>query len=83
MLRKIHGTNFIHIKFLDRPNIKCQNRPVLPPAQVFYFNGQALHLFTLYPRNSRSVSKVRLNAYYRSTLSVSLSLSQLSKHYSP
>jgi hypothetical protein len=43
MLRKIHGTNFVHIKFLDRPNIKCQNRPVLPPAQVFYFNGQALH----------------------------------------
>jgi hypothetical protein len=42
MLRKIHGTNFIHIKFLDRTNIKCQNGPVLPPAQVFYFNGQAL-----------------------------------------
>jgi hypothetical protein len=43
MLRKIHGTNFFHIKLLDRPNIKCQNKPVLPPAQVFYFNGQALH----------------------------------------
>jgi hypothetical protein len=38
-----HGTNFFHIKFLDRTNIKCQNRPVLPPAQVFYFNGQALY----------------------------------------
>jgi hypothetical protein len=25
-----------------RNNIKCQNGPVLPPAQVFYFNGQAL-----------------------------------------
>jgi hypothetical protein len=42
MLRKIHGTNFFNIKFLDRPNVKCQNGPVLPPAQVFYFNGQAL-----------------------------------------
>jgi hypothetical protein len=42
MLRKIHGTNFFHIKFLGRTNIKCQNGPVLPPAQVFYFNGQAL-----------------------------------------
>jgi hypothetical protein len=42
MLRKVHGTNFFHIKFLDRPNIKCQNGPVLPPAQVFYFIGQAL-----------------------------------------
>jgi hypothetical protein len=42
MLRKIHGTNFFHIIFLDRTNIKCQNGPVLPPAQVFYFNSQAL-----------------------------------------
>jgi hypothetical protein len=42
MLRKTHGTNFFHIKFLDRTYIKCQNGPVLPPAQVFYFNGQAL-----------------------------------------
>jgi hypothetical protein len=49
MLRKIHGTNFLHIKFLDRPNIQCQNGPVLPPAQVFYFNGQALH-FTTEPK---------------------------------
>jgi hypothetical protein len=39
MLRKIYGTNFFHT------NIKCQNGPVLPPAQVFYFNGQALTLF--------------------------------------
>jgi hypothetical protein len=45
MLRKIHGTNFFHIKFLGRTNIKCQNGPVLPPAQVFYFNGQALHTY--------------------------------------
>jgi hypothetical protein len=43
MLREIHGTNFFHTKFLDRPNIKCQNGPVLPPAQVFYFNCQALY----------------------------------------
>jgi hypothetical protein len=43
MLRKIHGTNFFHIKRLDRTNNKCQNGPVLPPAQVFYFSGQALH----------------------------------------
>jgi hypothetical protein len=49
MLRKIHGTNFFHIKFLDRTNIKCKNGPVLPPAQVFYFNRQDLQyfLFTL------------------------------------
>jgi hypothetical protein len=30
-------------KIFDPTNIKCQNGPVLPPAQVFYFNGQALH----------------------------------------
>jgi hypothetical protein len=30
MLRKIHGTNFFHIKLLDRINIKCKNGPVLP-----------------------------------------------------
>jgi hypothetical protein len=42
MLRKIHGTNFFHIKFMDRPNIKCQIGPVLPPAQLFYFNSHAL-----------------------------------------
>jgi hypothetical protein len=45
MLRKIHGINFLHIKLLNRNNIKCQNGPVLSPAQVFYFNGQALHKF--------------------------------------
>jgi hypothetical protein len=44
MLWKLHGTNFFHIKLLDHTNIICQNGPVLPPAQVFYFNGQALHL---------------------------------------
>jgi hypothetical protein len=42
MLRKIHGTNFFHIKFLGHANIKCQSEPVLSPPQVFYFNGQAL-----------------------------------------
>jgi hypothetical protein len=41
MLRKIHGTNFFHIKFLGHTNITCQIGPVLPPAQVFY--GQTLH----------------------------------------
>jgi hypothetical protein len=35
MLRKMHGTNFFHIQFLGRTSIKCQNAPVLPPAQVF------------------------------------------------
>jgi hypothetical protein len=40
MLRKINELIFFHIKFLDRNNIKCQNGPVLPPAQVIYFNGQ-------------------------------------------
>jgi hypothetical protein len=43
MLRNIHVTNFFHIKFLDCTDIKCQNGPVLPPAQVFYFNSQALN----------------------------------------
>jgi hypothetical protein len=47
MLRKIHGTNFIHRKFMGRISIKCQNGPVLPPAQVFYFNGQALNGISL------------------------------------
>jgi hypothetical protein len=35
MLRKIHGTNFFHIKFLDLPNIKSQNGPVLLPLRFF------------------------------------------------
>jgi hypothetical protein len=35
MLRKINGTNFFEINFLGRTNIKCQNEPVLPPAQDF------------------------------------------------
>jgi hypothetical protein len=44
MLRKIHGTNnFFHTKVLGRTNIKCQNGPMLPPAQVFCFNVQALN----------------------------------------
>jgi hypothetical protein len=34
--------SFISMSFMDHTNIKCQNGPVLPPAQVFYFNGQAL-----------------------------------------
>jgi hypothetical protein len=45
MLRKIHGTNLLHTKFLRRININCQNGPVLPSAQVFYFNGQALNYY--------------------------------------
>jgi hypothetical protein len=40
MLRKFNGTNFSHIKLFERTYIKCQDRPVLPPAQVFYLNGQ-------------------------------------------
>jgi hypothetical protein len=42
MLRKIHGTN----SFIENScvvltsNVKTD--PVLPPAPVFYFNGQAL-----------------------------------------
>jgi hypothetical protein len=47
MLRKIHGTNFFHIKFLDRTNIKYQNGLVQyrkkTLVQVF-FKGQALVL---------------------------------------
>jgi hypothetical protein len=42
MLWKIHGTNFFHIKFLGCTIIKCQNGPVLAPAQVYYFYSQAL-----------------------------------------
>jgi hypothetical protein len=41
MLRKIHGTNLSY-KFLGPTHIKCQKGSVLPSAQVFYFNGQAL-----------------------------------------
>jgi hypothetical protein len=52
MLRKIHGTNFLHTNLLDRTNIKCQNGPVLPPAQVYYFNGQALTLLTIVINNT-------------------------------
>jgi hypothetical protein len=65
MLRKIHGTNFLHIKFVNGTNIKCQNGPVLPPAQVFYFNGQAIQ---------RDLKLVLLNIV-TVTLSLSLSLS--------
>jgi hypothetical protein len=45
MLRKIHGTNFFNRNFLGRISIKCQNGAVLPPALLFYFNGQALNRF--------------------------------------
>jgi hypothetical protein len=31
---------------MGRTNIKCQNGPVLPPAQVFYFNGH--HIINQY-----------------------------------
>jgi hypothetical protein len=51
MLRKIHGTNFFHIKLLDHPNIKCQNGRVLPLAQDFYFNGQTLHIMHVIYKN--------------------------------
>jgi hypothetical protein len=27
--------------------MKCPNEPVLPPAQVFYFNGQALYYYVV------------------------------------
>jgi hypothetical protein len=54
MLRKIHGTNFFHRKFLGHISIKCQNGPVLPLPQVFYFNGQALLRKRCY---SRKLSK--------------------------
>jgi hypothetical protein len=33
----------INTKSMGRINIKCQNGLVLPPDQVFYFNGKALH----------------------------------------
>jgi hypothetical protein len=44
LLRKIHRTNFFHIKFLDHPNIKCQNGPVLPPAQFFLLSMVTLYI---------------------------------------
>jgi hypothetical protein len=58
MLRKIHGTNFFHIKLLDRNNVKCQNAPVLPPAQVFYSNGQVLYDMHNIVENHFSISIV-------------------------
>jgi hypothetical protein len=42
MLRKIHETNFFHIKFLDHPNINVKWTSAVPSAQVVYFNSQAL-----------------------------------------
>jgi hypothetical protein len=45
MLRKIHGANFFLIKFLGPTNITCQNRPVLPPTQVFYFKFNSFVTF--------------------------------------
>jgi hypothetical protein len=36
-ISKIHGTYFFHIKFVDRPNIKCRNGHCQTRAQVFLF----------------------------------------------
>jgi hypothetical protein len=49
MLRPIHGTNLFQLEFLSRTtNIKCQNGTVPTPAQVFYYNGQALPIEKIY-----------------------------------
>jgi hypothetical protein len=81
MLRKIHGTNFFHIKFLGRYNIKCQNGPVLPPAQDFYFNGQALN--TVLPAcdiYNQNMTFTKMSRYY---ILVKCGSSSSSAHYSP
>jgi hypothetical protein len=41
MLRKIYNIKCQISNVYN--NIKCQNGPVLPPAPVFYFNGQGLN----------------------------------------
>jgi hypothetical protein len=56
MLRKIHGINFFHIKFLGPTNIKYQNGP----DQVFYLNGQAL------TQNSKTGKKFFCHILFRS-----------------
>jgi hypothetical protein len=35
MLRKIHGTNFFHIKLFGRLIIKCQNASAAPSSGFF------------------------------------------------
>jgi hypothetical protein len=47
MLRKVYGTNSFHRKLIGLINIKCQKGPVLPPTQIFYFNGQVLQYIYL------------------------------------
>jgi hypothetical protein len=50
----------LHRKFLSRTNIKFQNGLVLPPAQDFYFNGQALHYITYSITHNSSSRQVRV-----------------------
>jgi hypothetical protein len=64
--RKIHGTDFFHLKFLGCPYNKCQNGPVLPPAQVFYFNCQALTRKTLVLRENSSRWRYKYTTYSQS-----------------
>jgi hypothetical protein len=73
MLRKINGTNSFHIKFLGRINIKCQNGPMLPSAQVFYFNGQALTKTCFIPKEVAETSQVFLReTFYQNNLAMRL-----------
>jgi hypothetical protein len=60
---EIHGTNLFHIKFLGCTNIKCQKGPVLPPAQVFYFNGFNL-FFVQNNTNVKFILEVKLGTYH-------------------
>jgi hypothetical protein len=52
MLRKIHDSNFFHIKFLDCTNIKCTSA-VLGSGFFYYFYGEAwqTRLFLFFSSN--------------------------------
>jgi hypothetical protein len=66
MLRKIYGTNFFHIKFLGRKH-QMLNGPVLPPSEVFYFNGQALLYCTKHRKiykKSNKAKETKKRPYY-------------------
>jgi hypothetical protein len=47
---------------MGRTNIKCQNGPVPPPAQFFYFNGQALQKFINSSKDVLNVSPLKTKA---------------------
>jgi hypothetical protein len=56
---------------MDLTNIKCQNGPVLTPAQDFYFNGQPLNDLSLslglYPAVDVSDDDIHLHINHSDT----------------